>query len=134
MTATLWDQRDIVTVGDVTGDGVADLIYRAPDATLQLRKGIANASGSGVDLNSLASGANSAGGKDITYGSSGWSRASIPHIIGTPDVTGDSVPDIWTVRADGSVRLYTGKTDVLTGAGTEIISVRSYWKTRIAIG
>ncbi|MGQ4725941.1 DNRLRE domain-containing protein [Streptomyces tunisiensis] len=135
LTATLWDQRDIVTVGDVTGDGVADLIYRTdPDATLRLRKGIANASGSGVDLNSLASGANSAGGNDITYGSSGWSRASIPHIIGTPDVTGDSVPDIWTVHADGSVRLYTGKTDVLTGAGTEIITARSYWKTRIAIG
>ncbi|MFE1265678.1 FG-GAP repeat domain-containing protein [Streptomyces albogriseolus] len=63
LTATLWDEREIVTVGDVTGDGVADLIYRTdPDATLRLRKGIANASGSGVDLNSPASGANSADG------------------------------------------------------------------------
>lgn len=64
LTATLWDERDIVTGGDITGDGVADLIYRTdPDATLRLRKGIANASGSGVDLNSPASGANSADGR-----------------------------------------------------------------------
>ncbi|MFE4087942.1 FG-GAP repeat domain-containing protein [Streptomyces albogriseolus] len=63
LTATLWDERDIVTVGDVTGDGVADLFYRTdPDAILRLRKGITNASGSGVDLNSPASGANSADG------------------------------------------------------------------------
>ncbi|NIL50483.1 hypothetical protein HBK87_07745 [Streptomyces sp. 2BBP-J2] len=63
LMATLWDERDLLTGGDVTGDVVADLIYRtAPDATLRLRKGITNASGSGVDLNSPASGANSADG------------------------------------------------------------------------
>lgn len=134
LTSTLWDTRDIVTVEDVSGDGVADMIYRSdPNAALRLRKGIANASG-GVDLNSLSSGANSAGGVDIAYTGSGWSRASIPHIHGTPDVTGDSVPDIWTVHADGSVRVYTGNPDVLTGTGSEIITSRSYWKTRIAIG
>ncbi|MFI1443220.1 DNRLRE domain-containing protein [Streptomyces fructofermentans] len=135
LTATLWDERDIVTVGDVSGDGVADMIYRTdPHAALRLRKGIASASGSGVDLNSLTSGANSSGGADIEYSATGWSRASVPHIIGTPDVTGDPVPDLWTVRADGSVRLYAGGTGTLTGAGTEIITPRSYWKTRIAIG
>ncbi|HEY9437736.1 MAG TPA: hypothetical protein VIS29_03625, partial [Streptomyces sp.] len=75
-----------------------------------------------------------AGGADLAYSGGGWSRASLPHILGTPDVTGDSVPDLWTVRADGSVRLYAGKTDVLTGTGTEIITARSYWKNRIAIG
>ncbi|MFG3160067.1 DNRLRE domain-containing protein [Streptomyces sp. NPDC048232] len=135
LTSTLWDERDIVTVGDVSGDGVADMIYRSDTAaSLRLRKGIANASGSGVDLNSLASGANSAGGADIAYSGGGWSRASIPHILGTPDVTGDTVPDVWTVRADGSVRIYAGKPDVLPGAGSEIITARSYWKDRIAIG
>ncbi|MFI0242039.1 DNRLRE domain-containing protein [Streptomyces sp. NPDC016845] len=135
LTATLWDERDIVTVGDVTGDKVADMIYRTDSyATLRLRKGIADASGKGVDLNSLTTGANSAGGADIAYAGSGWSRASIPHILGTPDVTGDSVPDVWTVRADGSVRVYAGKTDELPGAGTEIITARSYWKNRTAIG
>ncbi|GAA5207083.1 DNRLRE domain-containing protein [Streptomyces thinghirensis] len=135
LTSTLWDERDIVTVGDVSGDGVADMIYRTdPGASLRLRKGIAHASGNGIDLQSLASGANSAGGADIAYSGGGWSRASIPHILGTPDVTGDSVPDVWTVRADGSVRIYAGKPDVLPGAGAEIITARSYWKDRIAIG
>ncbi|MFJ8189394.1 FG-GAP repeat domain-containing protein [Streptomyces sp. NPDC096094] len=135
LTSTLWDERDIVTVGDVSGDGVADMIYRTnPDASLRLRKGIANTSGNGVDLNSLASGADSAAGADIAYSGGGWSRASIPHIIGTPDVTGDSVPDVWTVRADGSVRIYAGDTGELPGAGAEIVTARSYWKDRIAIG
>ncbi|MYZ36124.1 MULTISPECIES: DNRLRE domain-containing protein [unclassified Streptomyces] len=134
LSSSAWTERDIVTAQDISGDGITDLVYRT-DATgrLLLRKGIA-ASGGGVDLGSLASAANSAGGVDIEYGSVGWSSTSIPHLIGTPDANGDAIPDIWTVRSDGSVRFYAGGRAVLSGSGTEIIGTTSYWKTRIGIG
>ncbi|WP_328392378.1 DNRLRE domain-containing protein [Streptomyces sp. NBC_00390] len=134
LSASPWASRDIVTVQDVSGDGVTDLIYRT-DASgrLLLRKGSA-ATGGGVDLNSLATAANSAGGVDTEYGASGWLSSSVPHLIGTPDVNGDAIPDIWAVKSDGSVRFYAGSKTTLTGSGTEIIAPASYWKTRIAIG
>ncbi|WP_405476524.1 DNRLRE domain-containing protein [Streptomyces sp. NBC_00009] len=134
LAASTWTERDIVTAQDISGDGTTDLIYRTDiSSKLLLRKGIAS-SGGGVDLNSLSSGANSSGGADTDYGASGWSSTSIPQLIGTPDANGDSIPDVWTVRADGSVRFYAGGRTTLPGSGTEIISPKSYWKTRIAIG
>ncbi|MFF3329273.1 DNRLRE domain-containing protein [Streptomyces sp. NPDC002888] len=134
LSSSPWTERDLVTVMDVSGDGVTDVVYRTDASSrLLLRKGIA-ASGGGVDLNSLAAGANSAGGADTEYGAAGWSSASIPLLMGTPDANGDAVPDIWTVRSDGSVRFYSGSKTVLSGSGTEIVGAASYWKTRIAIG
>lgn len=129
-----WDIRDIVTAQDITGDGVTDLVFRSDGTSkLYLRVGIAAAGGS-VDLNSLAYEANSEGGADVGYGSAGWSSTSIPLLIGTPDANGDSIPDIWAVRSDGSVRFYAGGRTVLSGSGTEIIGQTSWWKTRQAIG
>lgn len=134
LAASTWTERDIVTVLDVTGDGVTDMVYRTDvHSQLKLRKGKAS-SGGGTDLDSLSSGADSSGGTDTEYGSAGWSSVGIPLLIGTPDANGDGVPDIWTVRADGSVRFYVGGKTVLSGSGTEIIAPASYWKTRIAIG
>jgi hypothetical protein len=132
--ASGWTDRDLVTVMDVSGDGVADIVFRS-DASgrLLLRKGIAASSG-GTDLNSLASAANSAGGLDTEYGASGWSSDSVPLLMGTPDANGDLVPDIWAVRSDGSVRFHPGSRTPLSGSGTEIIGKSSYWATRIAIG
>ncbi|CAM5667516.1 VCBS repeat-containing protein OS=Streptomyces tendae OX=1932 GN=GUR47_03305 PE=4 SV=1 [Streptomyces tendae] len=71
---------------------------------------------------------------DTEYGASGCGQRRHPHLIGTPDVNGDAIPDIWTVRSDGSVRFYAGGRTVLTGSGTQIIGAASYWKTRLAIG
>ncbi|MET9735171.1 hypothetical protein ABZZ79_32405 [Streptomyces sp. NPDC006458] len=118
---------------DVSGDGVTDLVFRG-DTTgqLKLRKGIAE--NGGVRLSSLASSAGSTDGVDSVYGSSGWTAASIPILIGTPDANGDAIPDIWTVRADGSVRFYTGSRTALAGAGTEIVPSNSYWAKRTSIG
>ncbi len=134
MSASAWTERDIVTVLDITGDGVTDMVYRTDvHSQLMLRKGKA-ASGGGTDLDSLSSGADSSGGTDLEYGSAGWSSANIPLLIGTPDANGDGIPDVWTVRSDGSVRFYAGGKTVLPGSGTEIVAPVSYWKTRIAIG
>lgn len=134
LSGSAWAERDIVTVLDITGDGVTDMVYRTDvHAQLMLRKGIA-ASGGGTDLESLSSGADSSGGKDLEYGSAGWSNANVPLLIGTPDANGDSIPDVWTVRSDGSVRFYAGGRASLPGSGTEIVAPASYWKTRIAIG
>ncbi len=134
LSASAWTDRDLVTVMDVSGDGVADLVYRT-DASgrLLLRKGIAAGSG-GTDLNSFASAVNSAGGADTEYGASGWGSDAIPLLMGMPDANSDSVPDIWAVRSDGSVRFHPGSKTALSGSGTEIISKASYWATRTAIG
>ncbi|MGW0866686.1 DNRLRE domain-containing protein [Streptomyces sp. NPDC002611] len=134
LNASAWKERDLVVARDVSGDGVTDMVYRS-DASgkLWLRKGIA-ASGGGVDLGSLATAANSSGGADNEYGSSGWSSDDMPHLMGTPSADGDAVPDIWAVRADGSVRFHAGGKTAVTGSGTEIIGRADYWKTRIAIG
>ncbi|WP_431996505.1 DNRLRE domain-containing protein [Streptomyces fungicidicus] len=134
LSSTPWANRDIVTAADISGDGVTDLVYRS-DASgrLLLRKGIKAADG-GTDLTSLASAANSADGADAVYGASGWGSSSVYLLIGTPDANGDAIPDIWTVRTDGTVRFYAGGRTVLSGSGTEIIGTSSYWKTRIAIG
>ena len=132
--ASGWAERDVVIVADVSGDGVADMVYRT-DASgrLLLRKGIA-ASGGGTDLTSLSSAANSSGGVDTEYGASGWSSADIPLLMGTPDANSDGIPDIWAVRSDSPVRFHAGGKAALSGAGTEIIGKSTYWSTRIAIG
>ncbi|WP_405535653.1 DNRLRE domain-containing protein [Streptomyces sp. NBC_00075] len=130
-----WTGRDLVTVQDVSGDGVTDIVFRE-DATakLRLRTGIA-ATGGGVDMTSLASGGGSSGGADTEYAPAGWDSASMLHVLGTPDVNGDSVPDLWAIRADGTVRFYAGgKATVVPGSGREVLAARDYWKNRIAVG
>ncbi|MFI7361454.1 hypothetical protein ACIBO4_04830 [Streptomyces sp. NPDC050149] len=61
-------------------------------------------------------------------------QRELPTVLGIPDASGDGIPDVWTVRSDGSVRFYVGARTVLPGAGAETITPRSYWKTRVAIG
>lgn len=133
LSGTSWSDRDIVTVQDISGDHVTDLVYRSESGRLLLRKGVAGGSG-GVSLSSLGSAAASSGGVDAEYGASGWQSTVIRQLIGTPDVTGDAIPDIWAIRTNGSVHLYTGSKTALSGSGTEIIGTNTYWKTRIAIG
>ncbi|MEV7865074.1 DNRLRE domain-containing protein [Streptomyces sp. NPDC088124] len=134
LSGASWADRDTVIALDVTGDGITDLVYRS-DATgrLLLRTGVKSVSG-GVDLASLAAAANSGAGKDTEYAASGWSSTAIPHLMGTPDVTGDGIPDIWAVHANGSVRLHPGSRTALSGTGTDVIAPSSWWKTRQTIG
>jgi hypothetical protein len=131
LSSSPWTERDIVTVQDVTGDGVADLIYRT-DVTgrLLLRTGKAGASG-GVDLNSLAAGANSAKGVAEQYGAFAWATSNIRLLVGTPDANKDNIPDIWTLRADGAVRFYAGTRGEMTHGGVEIVgNSDGGWRTR----
>ncbi|WP_282703613.1 VCBS repeat-containing protein, partial [Streptomyces sp. CC219B] len=129
-----WQNRDIVTVQDVSGDSVADLIFRS-DATgrLLLRKGVAASSG-GVDPNSLALAANSSGGSDSEYAASGWAHSSVPFLVGIPDANGDSIPDIWAVRSTGAVHFHAGSRTAITGNGRQVYGPRDFWVKRIAIG
>ncbi|WP_406100514.1 DNRLRE domain-containing protein [Streptomyces canus] len=129
-----WTNRDLVTVMDVSGDGVADMVYRTDSSgRLLLRKGIA-ASGGGTDLNSLASAANSSGKIDTEYGASGWYTTDVPLLMGTPDANGDGIPDIWAVAANGAVRFHPGSKTVLSGSGTQVINPNTYWPKRLSIG
>ncbi|MER5967573.1 DNRLRE domain-containing protein [Streptomyces sp. NPDC002057] len=136
VSTSVWTDKDIVSVMDITGDGVTDLLYRS-DATsqLHLRSG-KPAAGGGVDLASLASAAASAGGVDLVYGASGWNSSSIRLLLGTPDVNGDNIPDIWTIRVDGTVRFYAGTRGEMRHAGVQILgnSDGVGWKNKQAIG
>lgn len=134
LLASSWKDRDIVTVQDVSGDGVADLLFRSDvSGRLLLRKGIAASSG-GVNPNSLATAANSSGGTDHEYAASGWTRSAVPMLVGIPDTNGDAIPDIWAIRSDGSVGFYTGGRTGLTGNPVQVYGAHSFWLTRIAIG
>ncbi|MDX3525793.1 DNRLRE domain-containing protein [Streptomyces sp. ID05-39B] len=131
LSSSPWEERDIVLVQDVTGDGVTDLVYRTDvSGRLLLRTGKKAAAG-GVDLNSLAAAVNSAAGEDTVYGASGWGRTNIRLFHGTPDATGDGIPDIWTLRVDGGVRVYSGSRTAMAGAGTLIATG---WQAKLAIG
>ncbi|MFE4831784.1 DNRLRE domain-containing protein [Streptomyces sp. NPDC056672] len=61
----------------------------------------------------------------------GWSLASIPLMTGTPDVTGDGIPDIWALMADGTVRFYKA-TATWGGSATTVIS--GGWENKMALG
>ncbi|MFF1308077.1 hypothetical protein [Streptomyces sp. NPDC058307] len=71
---------------------------------------------------------------DLTYGASGWYRSDKPFLYGTPDVNKDGIPDIWSVRADGSVRFHAGGKTSVTDTGSEAVATNDYWQKRIAIG
>ncbi|WP_308409622.1 DNRLRE domain-containing protein [Streptomyces sp. A3M-1-3] len=137
LSSSPWTERDIVTVQDITGDGVTDLVYRTDvNGRLLLRTGKKAASGTGTDLNSLAAAVNSAGGVDTEYGVSGWGSTNLRILFGTPDANGDGIPDIWTLRQDGAVRIYAGSRTALSGSGTEIVSNSDGvgWKSKMTIG
>ncbi|MCX4632730.1 DNRLRE domain-containing protein [Streptomyces sp. NBC_01443] len=115
MAGVVWDPRDLVGVRDVSGDKIPDLIFRDnanASRGLLLRKGKPDPNG-GVDLASLSAAANSEGGQDYTYATTGWDRATIPMVLGTADATGDGIPDIWAVDTLGNQWLYRGGTATL---------------------
>ncbi|MCP3822006.1 DNRLRE domain-containing protein [Streptomyces sp. A3M-1-3] len=136
LTGEDWTQRDIVQLGNIAGDEALDLVYRDNAAgQLHLRQGKKAASG-GTDPASIATKAAAAAQLD-TYGVSGWSRTSLPIVTGTPDVSGDGVPDIWALLSSGDVRVYPGRAAGLTSTTMfHVVSgtVGPNWAGHTAIG
>ncbi|MFB8773572.1 FG-GAP-like repeat-containing protein [Streptomyces broussonetiae] len=135
MAASGWASYDLVSVGDHDKDGAPDLVWRSGISDrLFLRYGVAAAQG-GSTLASLATAADSRTGKNEIY-AEGWAEDTMPvtHLRGTPDVTGDGVPDIWSLTADGSVKFFKGGASTL-GGGVAVISSGSSWgTTRLMLG
>ncbi|MFB7282112.1 DNRLRE domain-containing protein [Streptomyces hydrogenans] len=127
-----WADRDILTVADISGDTVPDLLFRSAETErgLLLRHG-KPAAGGGVDLNSLTTAAGSKTGQDEVYGTTGWGKTNIPKIIGTPDVNKDGIPDLWACLSDGRLYFYPGGR---TTHGTRFLSSASGWLTATTIG
>ncbi|MFG2935179.1 FG-GAP-like repeat-containing protein [Streptomyces sp. NPDC048282] len=134
ISATAWAARDLVSIGDHNKDGEPDLLWRSVSSgNLYVRYGIAD-SGGGSTIASLSTAAGSLTGVDTTY-ATGWTETAkpTPHFFGTPDVTGDDIPDIWALNSDGSVDVYAGGSAAI-GAATRVISANTTWSSTLALG
>ncbi|MFE0452958.1 FG-GAP-like repeat-containing protein [Streptomyces sp. NPDC058914] len=109
MTSSAWGdkERDFVAIADYNGDGAADLTYRSAAGNIQLRRGILDSDGVGTVLKSLGTAAASLDGDNV-YAASTMTYAAFPLIYGTPDTTGDGIPDIWVTTSAGALLLYKG--------------------------
>ncbi|MEU1542051.1 FG-GAP-like repeat-containing protein [Actinacidiphila glaucinigra] len=130
VTTTTWDDRDLISVEDVNGDGARDLILRKiSTATLWVRFGKPDGGG-GTLLASITHAVDSLTGVDTNY-ATGWSPTAITWAAGTPDVNGDHIPDIWARNADGTVDFYKG---TKTSAGTPVNVISTDWNDKKALG
>ncbi|MFI5620513.1 DNRLRE domain-containing protein [Streptomyces sp. NPDC051567] len=105
-----WTQRDLIGVRDVSGDTIPDLLFRDnanPNRGLALRAGRTGADGR-LDLASIGFSSNEAGKRDLAYATTGWERATVPLLRGTPDVNNDGIPDLYFIRTDGTLHLFYG--------------------------
>ncbi|ALO05748.1 hypothetical protein AQF52_0146 [Streptomyces venezuelae] len=122
--ASGWDALDVVNVG------AKDLLFRNPgDGKMWLRKGKSNGKG-GTDVAAFASGGVSLGGADVSYGGS-WTASNIPMVMGTPDTSGDGIPDLWALTGSGTVKLYRCTTTDTTAG---VLVVVGGWSSMKAFG
>ncbi|MFI7274686.1 FG-GAP-like repeat-containing protein [Streptomyces sp. NPDC049879] len=135
ISATAGNGLDLLSLADFNKDGAPDLLFRSHSSDrLWLRYGIRNGT-QGSTVASLSSAGGSLNGADTLY-AEGWSETSMPitHIHAAPDVTGDRIPDIWSIAPDNSVRLYRGGASAL-GSNTVVISAGSGWRdSKLAFG
>ncbi|MGW0819709.1 DNRLRE domain-containing protein [Streptomyces sp. NPDC002845] len=133
VATSFWANKDVISIGDHDKDGAPDLVWRnEANDRLLIRYGIKDSAGAGSTFASLTSGpAASKTGKDEIY-AEGWSENTMPitHLYGTPDVTGDDIPDIWSLAGDGTVKIYKGGASTL-GSGATAITAGGKWGTRM---
>ena len=109
------------------------LTLPASTGALFLRHG--KKTGTTTDLNSFATAAASATGKDTAYSSASWDTANIRLAVGTPDANLDNKPDIWVIKTDNTVWFYPGGATA-QGTGRKIAAVTDgrNWTDTKAIG
>ncbi|MGW0945850.1 DNRLRE domain-containing protein [Streptomyces sp. NPDC002623] len=109
--------RDFVAIADYNADGAADMTYRTGAGHIILRKGVLDSDGVGTVLTSLGTSGASLDGDDM-YVTGTMTRAAFPLLYGSPDATGDGIPDIVATNAAGSLLLYKGGATALGTATT----------------
>lgn len=98
--ATGLDGSTVITPGDVTGDGIPDILIRDDHAgTLTLAAGNAD-------------GTIAAPADRVAYGT-GFTAAAYPRILSVGDANGDGVPDLYAATKHGALKFFAG----LTGGG-----------------
>ncbi|MBG0855072.1 VCBS repeat-containing protein [Streptomyces spinoverrucosus] len=107
MTTSAWADRDFVAVADYNKDGEADMTYRTAEGNIFLRKGKPDPSGAGTELKSLGQSGWSLDGDD-PYVSGTMTTTAYPLLYGTPDITGDGIPDVWATNSAGDLLLFKG--------------------------
>lgn len=132
MTTTSWADkaRDVVAIADYNADGAADMTYRTSAGNLILRKGILDSDGDGTVLKSLGQSGWSLDGDD-TYAAGTFTYTAQPLLYGTPDATGDGIPDIWATNSAGDLQLYAGGA---TSVGTATRLRTGGWTTVKQLG
>ncbi|MEU3463383.1 VCBS repeat-containing protein [Streptomyces sp. NPDC006733] len=93
--ATGLEQRTVIAPGDVTGDGVEDILFR-DDVSGLLTLAAANADGTLADPSTWTA-----------YGS-GFSAAAYPRILSAGDANGDGVADLYAANKRGVLKFFAG--------------------------